>query len=424
MLFGKQDKESDDANQILSAFMGEVKKNFKKVDNMLLKSIKPLQDRVAKLEDGSERMSDLLKDALSKLNSIDPQSVVALRLRLTTLELDFQNQAETIRDDMKVVKDDLRGELEQTMNHKIETTEKRNEENIANVVDTVGSTCKNLIEESEANLLKVVKDDFIGELEQNIKHKIETTEKSIEENLLSKIDDVQTNLEVAQHGYLNDIKKVQENNDKLKSCSNFADTKIKRVKDEFEEFKTVDWIVFKREISGTVWHCRTKLDNLTKTQADVFNAKEDFADKVRILNKELEQFKDINQRLETMSKSISRLEDKTVINKLKCLYCTRKMGGLIGMNRHMQTVHPEIPFIPHPEHTQETGTIKNNIQNKDSVPWNASARTYNNKFNSPRHDNGSLFQSYINNAPPATQNISVLGPIENALKQKLSLMNQ
>ena len=336
MLFGKQDKESD-ANQILSSIMDEVKKNFKKVDKMLLESIVPLQDRVAKLEDESKRMSDLLKDTFTKLNKIDPQSVVALRLRLTDLELDLQNQVETIRDDMKIVKNDLRGELEQTMNHKIATTERRNEENIANVVDTVGSTCKNLIEESEANLLQVVKKEFIGELEQNIKHKIETTEKSIEENLLSKIDDVQTNLEVAQHGYLNDIKQVQENNDELKSWSDFADTKIKKVKDDFEEFKTVDWIVFKREIVS----CGTKVDFLEKTQKALLTKEEN----IKRIDKRvalLETSKSIpsstaSQDILNVQREIESLKDLIAVRH--CNNCNKKFKTIEGLRHHVQAIH-------------------------------------------------------------------------------------
>lgn len=328
MLFGKQDKESD-PNQILLSIMDEVKMNFKKVDTMLLESIKPLQDRVAKLEDGSKHMSDLLKEAFTKLNSIDPQSVVALRLRLTSLELDFQNQAETIND-MKVVKD----ELEQTMNLKIATTEKRNEENIANVVDTVGSTCKNLIEESEANLLKVVKDEFIGELEQNIKHKIETTEKSIEENLLSKIDDVQTNLEVAQHGYLNDIKQVQEDNDELKSCSDFADTKIKKLKDSFEEFKT-DWIVFKKEIVS----CGKKVEFLEKTQKVL---KEDNIKRIDKRVALLETSKSIppstaSQDILKVQREIESLKDLIAVRH--CNYCNKKFKTIEGLRHHVQAIH-------------------------------------------------------------------------------------
>ena len=381
MLFGKQEKDSDDANQKLASFMEDVKKSFNKVDRMLIKSITPLKGRVEKLEYELESKS---------------REFVALKCRVTELELASHNQAETIRDEMQAfkedieqtmklkieenignevkmlqsncknlmekseanllkVKEDLRGDLEQTMKLKIENTKKGIEESVANEIETLQSNCKDLMEKSEANLLKVVKED----LEQTTKLQIELMKKKIENNianevltlqsnckkseanLLSKIDDVQTDLEVAQDGYLNEIKQVQEDNDILKSRSDVNDTRIIRVKNDFEEFKTVEWNVLKRDMST----CGTN--------------------KVRILNKQMEQFKKFNQRMEKMSISISGLEETKVDNLEKtqqvhhkilkiqrdfdilkknvdvrhCNKCNKKFTTTEGLLHHNNSVH-------------------------------------------------------------------------------------
>ena len=438
MLFGKQEKDLV-ANPSLSSLDEKMTVNFLKVDKMLMDSVTPLAERVRDLEEKSKVMYEMLTEAISRLGPIDVRST-AIRDKLSSLEKDIKTQEEIEGDEMRIVKDNLKGleenvtnelkvlrsdlreELEQIVHKKVDTTEKTCEESIANAIETVRDD------------IKVATDDLKEAQEQTVELKIKTTEKLNHENIANAIrtmksncedlkDDLKTDLEVFQKGFINEIKQVQEiveetseKNNKLKTKFDLAKTKLDLLEDDFKEFKTVDWGVFKREVQS----CGTKLDNLEKTQTALLIKDDNIKDIINkfdamkgTLEKDAEATKKnvaMNyQRLETMSNSISRLEAKTMINKLKCSYCPRKMGGFIGMNLHMKTVHPDIPFIPHPEQTHETGTTNNEIRNKDSNLRSSSALNVKFKFD---------------NSQCRDPEISELLPIENVLKHKLKLMNQ
>ena len=267
--------------------------------------------------------------------------------------------------------------------------------------DFMENSIEKTLEQSEKTLEKL----------EAMKVECENSKSKCVDLILSKVKTIEANSKMIQ----DDVTKVEANleNTNLKlDVTEIAKTKLDLLEEDYKTFRAVDWGVFKREVRS----CGTKLDNLELLLKDD-NIK-DIIKRVDAMEKDAESTKEnvaMNyQRLETMSNSISRLEAKTMINKLKCSYCPRKMGGFIGMNLHMKSVHPEIPFIPHPEKTQETGTTNNETHYKDSNLRCLSAlnvKTNKNKFefdNSHCHDSAS----------------SKLLPIENALKHKLKLMNQ